>query len=75
MILYSFTSGNETLKRILKTIFIVVGVLAIAYIGYPLLSESDDILGVAVAQVNSPVLAFFPVGGWIESCDCRLFIR
>lgn len=67
MILYSFTSGNETLKRILKTIFIVVGVLAIAYIGYPLLSESDDILGVAVAQVNSPVLAFFPVGGWIKA--------
>ena len=66
MTLYAFTSGDEARQRALKAVLYALGGAAVLLIGLPALSAEDK-LGAAVAAADGPVLACFPVAGWLKA--------
>lgn len=67
MAIYSYTSGDENKKRVLKGIFIFLGALAVGYILLPVIETREIVLESIVKAVNSNVLEFFPVVGWVKA--------
>lgn len=67
MAIYSYTSGDEKNKRILKSIGIVFIALIVIYVLYPVIQTREIVLSSIVERVNSNVLEFFPVIGWTKA--------
>ncbi|KMT22554.1 putative ABC exporter domain-containing protein [Clostridium cylindrosporum] len=66
MAIYSYTSGDESRKRILKSIIISLCILVSVYILLPLIANRGNIIGSAVTSINSSVLNFIPIIGWVK---------
>lgn len=79
MVIYSLTSGNEARQKAIKFILYALGIAAVLAIALPVLKAwnssdwpmkefySDARFGAAVSAADSPVLALFPVAGWLKA--------
>ena len=65
MIIYATISGNELRRRVVKTIFYSLAAVLVAQIAFLGVRNSADILGAVPAAAESPIVRYFPVGGWI----------
>ena len=66
MLIYSFTSGDDVLRKKVKTAVIALVVLTVAGMLFPLLRVGTFSLAAAVEAANAPWLSFFPVAGWLR---------
>ena len=64
MAIYSFSSGDDNRRRVIKGIIIVVCLAMAAYVAYPFLFDQSDIINRAVQRINSIYLNLVPVIGW-----------
>ncbi len=67
MAIYSFYSGNERAKKVIKGIIIGICAIVVVYIGIPVIKSQQDVLGSVVKATNSNLLGFIPVCGWVKS--------
>ena len=69
MVLYAFTSGDEGRRRALKIVLYVLAAAAALLVALPALkpAAAQDKLAAAVAAADGPLLAFFPVAGWLKA--------
>jgi hypothetical protein len=66
MLVYSFTNGNETRKRVGKVaLYVIVGAFLAYVVASALLGGTEGMLGRGVAAVNSTAFYFLPVIGWL----------
>lgn len=65
MVIYSFTSGDERLKRLIKAIFYAVFAAFAAYLIWKVSSGPQGPLQNLVAAADSAVIRLMPVGGWL----------
>lgn len=73
MAIYSFTSNNEKLKKILKTSIIALSVIVLVIISKDaLLASGADKLNAIISSVNSLWVLFIPVIGWIKAVTVGL---
>lgn len=66
MVIYALTSGNESRRRAVKIGIYMLALGAVLLVGIPAL-RAQDTLAAAVAAADGPVLAFFPVAGWLKT--------
>lgn len=67
MTIYSFTSADEGRKRLIKYTMRGVYLVLIAAVAVPLLENTQDLLGSAVASATAPWVNFIPVFGWLTA--------
>lgn len=67
LVIYSFTSGNDTAKRNIRLVLYGICALAAIYVAVHVMQNQENILAAAVEAVNAPILAFFPVAGWLKA--------
>ncbi|MCI8497635.1 MAG: hypothetical protein HFE85_05230 [Clostridiales bacterium] len=68
MAIYSFSSGSETRRRVIR--FVLIGGTALISAGAAvpaLLGGSGDMLGSLVASANAVWIDFVPVAGWMSA--------
>jgi len=65
MVIYSFTSGDERLKRLVQSVFYVMFTAFAAYVIWRVLTGPEGSLQNLVSAANSRVMHLLPVGGWL----------
>ena len=65
MIIYAAISGSELRRRAVKTVFYSLTAVLIAQIAFLGVRNSANILSAVPAAAESPIVRYFPVGGWI----------
>lgn len=64
MVLYAFTSADDTRRRTAKIIFFTFIAALVAFVAVSSLGDRSEMLAKAVAAVNGPIVRLFPVSGW-----------
>ncbi len=66
MVLYAFTSGDEGRQRGMKIVLYALAAAAVLLVGLPA-AAADNKLAAVVAAADGPLLAAFPVAGWMKA--------
>lgn len=67
MVIYSFTSGDERLKRMIQTAFYAVFAIFGLYLVWSVLTGPQTPLQNLVSAASGTVIRLLPVGGWLGS--------
>lgn len=67
MVIYSFTSGDERLKRVIQTVFYAVFAAFALYLVWGVLTGPQAPLQNLVLAASGTVIGLLPVGGWLGS--------
>lgn len=67
MVIYSFSSGSDAAKARIRIVIYAVCALAVGYVAWPVVQNQGDIIAAAATAADSPLLALFPVAGWVKA--------
>jgi len=66
MAIYSYSNGNEARKRIVKIISIILFLPLLVIAGQAFIYAGGDLFAALDVLVNSPVMAWTPILGWVS---------
>lgn len=70
MAVYAYTSGNETLRRVLKGILMALLLFYAFCLAVPLFYRPSDPLDAVTRMASGNLFSLFPVAGWLRGVVC-----
>lgn len=69
---YAFSSGAPRRRGVLRFCMLALPLFAVLYVLWPAFQQPSQVLNIAVARINGPLLNWFPVAGWMRAFAARL---